>query len=346
MLKRLSQREMLAALLAEYEPAIQRAFLDAVADLRSGVAITALVERLERKDVQGAIDALNLDQAAYSRLDEAIRATFAGGGRATVDAMPTLRDPAGGKAVIRFDAQAFRAMEWARQHALAPRMVEIDKEAARAMIVDGIAKGRGAKAVALNLAGRINRATGRREGGVIGLSAPQAQHVISMRDRLLSGDPDEMRKVLDMNRRDKRFDRTITKAIDEGKPVAAADVDRITARYSDRLLDLRGVTIARTEGMAAFNEAQMEAYRQAIDKGTVNAADLTKTWRSAGDGRVRHTHIAMNGQQVGFGGSFQSPSGAVLRYPHDPDAPASERVNCRCRMDITIDFLAKFRRRG
>lgn len=346
MLKRLSPAERVAALLAEFEPAIQEAFLAAVADLRSGVAITLLIERLERKDVQGAIEALNLDQAAYSRLDEAIRATFAGGGRATVDDMPTLRDPSGGKAVIRFDAQAFRAMEWARQNALAPRMVEIDKEAARAMIADGIAKGRGARRVGLDVAGRINRATGRREGGVIGLSAPQAQHVISMRDRLLSGDPDELRKVLDMNRRDKRFDRTIAKAIREEKPLTAADVDRMAARYADRLLELRGTTIARTEGMGAFNAAQIEAYEQAIERGAVNAADLTKTWRSAGDGRVRHTHIAMNGQQVGFSGSFQSPSGATLRYPHDPNAPASEKVNCRCRMDIEIDFLAKYRRRG
>lgn len=346
MLKRLSPRERFENLLAEFEPIIRAAFLEAVADLRSGVALRIVIERLERRDIEGAVDALNLDRAAYSPLDEAIRRAYSGGGAATVDGMPTLRDPNGGKAVIRFDAQAFRAMEWFRRNGLAARMVEIDKEAARLMIVEGIARGRGARRTALDLAGRINRATGRREGGVIGLNVRQAEYAISMRDRLASGDPDEMRKVLAMGRRDKRFDRTITKAIEAGKPVSAEAIDRMTARYNDRLLELRGQTIARTEGMAAFNEAQMEAYRQAIDKGAVREADLTKTWRSVGDGRVRHTHIAMNGQQVGFGGSFQSPSGAVLRYPHDPDAPAAEKVNCRCRMDITIDFLARFRRRG
>lgn len=345
MLKRLSPRETLVALLAEFEPLIQQAFLDAIDDLRSGVAIMALIEHLERKDVQGALDALHLDKAVYSRIDEAIRATFAGGGRATVDAMPTLRDPNGAKAVIRFDAQAFRAVEWARQHALAPRMVEIDKEAARILIVDGIAKGRGARRTALDLAGRINRATGRRSGGAIGLSVPQVEHVVSMRERLSSGDPSEMRKVLEMGRRDARFDRTIAKAIEAGVPVPAEAIDRMTARYSDRLLELRGRTIARTEGMAAFNAAAVEAYEQAIEKGAVNEADLEKTWR-ASMRNTRHTHVALNGQKVGFRAEFVSPSGARLKFPHDPDAPPAERVNCQCRMEITIDFLARFRGRG
>lgn len=348
MLKRLSPRERIEQLLNEYEPLIRAAFLDAVADLRSSAALGLVIERLERRDIEGALDALNLDRAAYTPLAEVVQRAYTGGGQATVGGMPALRDPSGGQAVIRFDAQAFRAAEYIRAHGvdLAKRLADEDRAAARTMIADGLARGRGARSVGLDVAGRIDRATGRRAGGVIGLTVQQTDHVISMRDRLASGDPDEMRKVLAMTRRDKRFDRTITKAIEAGKPVAAADIDRMTARYSDRLLELRGTTIARTEGMAAFNEATMEAYRQAIDKGTVNEADLTKTWRAVGDGRTRHTHMAMNGQQVGFGAVFQSPSGALLRYPHDPDAPASEKVNCRCRMDITVDFLARFRRRG
>jgi hypothetical protein len=346
MLKRLTSRERFEALLGEFEPIIRDAFLAAVADLRSGVSLRIVIERLERRDIDGAIEALNLDRAAYSTLDEAVRRAYSGGGNATVAGMPTLRDPNGAKAVIRFDGQAYRAVEWLRQHSLSEPMIRIDREVARTLMVEGLSRGRGARSIGLDIAGRINRATGRREGGIIGLSAPQAEYVVSMRERLSSGDPAEMRKVLAMTRRDKRFDRTITKAIDAGKPVAATDLDKMAARYADRLLDLRGATIAQDQGMAAFNEAQMEAYRQAIDKGSVSEADLEKTWRSVGDMRVRHTHIAMNKQKVGFTASFVSPSGAVLRYPHDPDAPAAERVRCRCRMEITIDFLARFRRRG
>ena len=328
MLKRLSPREKFEVLLAEYEPIIRKAFLEAVADLRSGVAMRLVIERLERRDIEGAIQALNIDRAAYSPLDEAVRRAYSGGGNAIVNGMPALRDPNWANAVVRFDAQAYRAVEWLRRYSLAEPMVEIDKDVARTMMVEGLSRGRGARSIGLDIAGRINRTTGRREGGAIGLSRPQAEYVVSMRDRLASGDPAEMRKVFDMTRRDKRFDRTIEKAIREEKPIPATQLDRITGRYADRLLELRGTTIATDQGMASFNEAQMEAYRQAIDKGTVKEADLEKTWRSVGDMRVRDTHVAMDGQKVGFMASFVSPSGATLRYPHDPDAPAEERVNC------------------
>ena len=195
----------------------------------------------------------------------------------------------------------------------------------------------------LDIAGRIDPVSGRRKGGIVGLSVPQASHVASMRRRLASGDPAEMSKVLDMARRDHRLDKAIHEAIKAGKPVNAGTINLMTARYSDRLLELRGTTIARTEGMGAFNQASIEAYRQAIDKGAVRESDLTKTWRSAGDRRTRDTHRLMHGQAVAFNASFQSPSGALLRYPHDENAPAAERVNCRCRMDITVDYLARFR---
>lgn len=345
MLKRLSAKERLDALLEQFEPQIREAFLLAVQDLRSGIAIKVLVERLERRDVEGALNALNLDKAVYGQLDEAIRATFTGGGRATVEAMPALRDPNGAQVRLRFDGQAWRAMEWAQQHALAPRMVEIDKEAARAVIVDGLAHGRGARRVALDLAGRIDRASGRRTGGVIGLSTPQAEYVTSMRERLASGDPDEMRKVLGMTRRDKRFDRTIIKAMEAGKPVTAEAVERMAARYADRLLELRGATIARTEAMTAFTEGQMEAYRQGIDKALIQESDLRKVWVAIPDNRVRDPHRALHRTDVGFNEMFTS-NGEQMRYPHDPNASAANRVNCRCRLDISVDFLARFRRRG
>lgn len=346
MLKRLSPRERYEALIAEFEPILREIFLAAVADLRSGIALRVVIERLERQDIEGAMDALNLDRSAYSPLDEAIARAYSGGGRATVDAMPTLRDPNGAQAVIRFDAQAYRAVQWLRDHSLSEQMVRIDKDVARSVIADGLARGRGARRIGLDIAGRINRATGRREGGIIGLSEPQAQHVLSMRERLASGDADEMAKVFTMKRRNRRFDRTIQKAINEGRAVKAEDIDRMAARYSDRLLQLRAETIAQDQGMAAFNAAQIEAYEQAIDRGVVDAATLQKTWRTNLDGRERFSHRQMNKQTVGFREGFQSPSGAVLKHPHDPDAPAEERIRCHCRMDITIDFLARFRRRG
>jgi hypothetical protein len=346
MLKRLSQAEKFEQLISKFEPPIQRAFMEAVADLRDGISITALVRALERNDIEGAILALNLDRAAYNPLVDAIAAAYQGGGKSTADGMVALPDNGGGQAVIRFDGQHARAMAWLIENGaqLVTNLTEDTRMAVRTTVSQGIAAGRGARAVGLDIAGRINPATGRRTGGIVGLSAPQAGYVASMRQRLASGDPVEMGKVLDMTRRDRRLDKAIRTAIAAGRPVNARTIDLMTARYSDRLLELRATTIARTEGMKAFNVAAMEAYRQTIDRGAVQEADLTKIWRSAGDRRTRDTHRIMHGQETSFNGSFQSPSGVLLRYPHDENAPPSETVNCRCRMDITVDYLARFRR--
>src|SRR5690606_18247469 len=93
--------------------------------------------------------------------------------------------------------------------------------------------------------------------------------------------------------------------------------------------------------MTALGQARHEAMRQAIASGKVSADAVTKGWRSAGDNRVRHTHRALNGQSVGFDGAFTSPSGARLRFPGDPDAPASETVGCRCTVEYKVDYVAQ-----
>jgi hypothetical protein len=80
MLKRLSPRELLEQFAAEWEPTLREAFIAAVADLRSGVALRVVVERLERRDIEGALDALNLDRAAHRPLGEAMRRKCSGGG--------------------------------------------------------------------------------------------------------------------------------------------------------------------------------------------------------------------------------------------------------------------------
>jgi uncharacterized protein with gpF-like domain len=208
-------------------------------------------------------------------------------------------------------------------------------------------EGRNPRDTALDITGRINRATGLREGGILGLSSPQTDAVIRARAELLSGDSERLRNYLTRARRDKRFDRLILKALKDGKPLAKADVDKITGRYKDRLLALRGEMIARTETLAGLNAGKEEGIRQLIDSGKVPRSAVTKRWRATGDDRTRDSHLALNDVTVGIDQPFVSPlTGAQLMFPMDQSrgAPASEIIGCRCFYEVKIDYIGMLRR--
>jgi hypothetical protein len=200
-------------------------------------------------------------------------------------------------------------------------------------------KGQNPRDTALGLVGRINRATGRREGGFIGLTSQQAGYVNRAKGEL--ADPAKMGDYLQRSLRDKRYDRMVLKAMRDEKPLAQADIQAITGRYSDRLLKHRADTIARTETRTARHTAQHEAMQQLIDSGGVRADQVTKEWSATGDARVRDSHAAMDGQKVRFGELFTTPSGAHMRFPQDTafGAPASEVINCRCYMQVRVKYL-------
>lgn len=226
-------------------------------------------------------------------------------------------------------------------------IVEDSKDAVRLVLEAGQTEGRNPRATALDIVGKINRATGRREGGILGLNSAQTDAVIRARAELLSGDPALLRNYLTRARRDKRFDRIIAKAIREGRPLAKSDVDAITGRYKDRLLALRGETIARTETLAGLNAGKEEGIRQLIDTGKVQRSAVKKIWRATGDDRTRDSHMALNGTEVGIDAAFTSPlTGAQMMFPHDTSrgAPPSEVIGCRCFYEVKIDYIGMLRR--
>ena len=129
-------------------------------------------------------------------------------------------------------------------------------------MADGYSKGQGPRQIALDVVGRIGD-NGRRTGGIVGLNAPQARAVISMRSRLSSGD---LKSVLSMTKRDRRFDKTIRKHIENGTTPTSKQIERWTGRYSDRLLKLRGDTIARFETAQSVEMARVDGFRQGMKK--------------------------------------------------------------------------------
>lgn len=167
---------------------------------------------------------------------------------------------------------------------------------------------------------------------MIGLTSQQAQWLENARTELASGDPARMRAYLERKLRDRRFDRTVMKALREGKPVSPVDVTKIVSRYSDRLLEYRGKTIALTESLTALSVSQDEASRQLIEASGLRSDQIVKRWISRLDGHTRDTHVSMDGQKASLDEVFVSPSGARMRYPRDSSlgAPADEIVRCRC----------------
>lgn len=344
---RQTDTQIIEALFARWEPEVRAAFLDAVADIRDSITLRVVVERLERGDVDGAIHAMHLDPEAFARLERVIAEAYYEGGQATVGNLPIVRDPDGNRVVFRFGIRNPIAEAWLRQHssALVTRTTEDIRLAIRQHMAEGLARGDNPRRTALDVIGRVDRASNRRTGGIVGLTAQQERYVATARRELLSGDPDQLRHYLTRGRRDRRFDRSVTKAIREERALDADTVARITGRYSDRLLELRGEAIGLNETMTAIAKSREDAIGQQIAAGKLDAAAVTKVWKHTPNERFRPHHKAMNGKSAPWGEKFALPNGVRMKFPHDPDAPAGEKLFCKCHFAIKIDYFAAVERR-
>lgn len=343
-------RRQLIRRVEQLEPALVREFARAIAGIRNQAVLAAIADLIEAGRIGEVSTALGIDSARFSMLAERLREAFIAGAEQGTTEMPVLRYGTGkrqSRVAFNFDLRNPEAEAWLSNYAgkLITGIVADQRRLIVEVIRAGLAAGRGPRETALDLVGRIG-STGRRTGGLIGLTTEQAQYVLNAREALLSGDPTQMRTYLERKLRDQRFDATVLRAIEAGKPVAAADVAKITGRYADRLLQLRGENIARTETIGAFNAAREQAFRQAIATGALQAQNVAGIWGATGDIRTRHTHMAMNGQRREFGMPFVSPSGARMHYPGDTSlgAPASEIINCRCTKIYRVDHIAEAQR--
>lgn len=342
-------RQQLAELIDRLSPDMEKAFLEAIADIKSEIVLKEVVERLERRDIQGAIEALHIDPAAFRPLSEAIRLAFNAGGILTTGNMPRLTDPMGGRVVFRWDVENQAAQSIIRNlsSTLITNVTEDTKEMARERIEAGFALGQGPNTIALDIAGRVSKITGKREGSLIGMTTGLARTVENARAALASGDIEGMNHYLTLGRRDKRFDAQVRKAIAAGKPLNQDAVAKITGRLKDRYVQLRAETISRTETGMSVNAAQHAAFQQGLDNAGRDASLVTRTWKSAGDRRVRHTHSVLNNQEMqGMDLPFTSPSGAMMRFPGDSalGAGASEVVGCRCICLYSFSFAEQYAR--
>lgn len=341
-------RQQLIGLIDGLSPEVEKAFLDAIEGIRSQIVLREIVARLEARDIEGAIRALHVDEAAFQPLAEAMRHAFNQGGALTVQNMPRMTDPQGGRVVVRWDMSNQRAEAIIRElsSTLITAVTEDTKQMAREKIEAGYAKGQGPNTIALDLAGRVSPVTKRREGGILGCTAQLARTVESARESLLSGDIAGMRHYLTLGRRNKLFDRTVAKAIREGTPLPPEVVTKIVGKLADSYVKLRAETISRTETAMSVNAAQHEAFNQSLERAGRDQSLVTRKWKSAGDSRVRHTHMVLNNQEVrGMDLPFEV-NGAMMRFPGDTSMGAGPAfvLNCRCMVQYNFDFAEAYAR--
>lgn len=334
-------------LLDNLAPQVRKAFLESFDNIRSDVQLGLMIASLERGDIDGALRFLNIETAYFAPLDQALTLAYTQGGDWTVEGIRRAAKGQGATIVARFDGRNVRAEEYLREQSgrLITGIVADQTESIRSALTQNMIDGVSPRKAALDVVGRINGVTGRREGGLIGLTQAQAQYADNALAQLRSGDPAQMRQYLTRTARDKRFDRTVRAAIEAGKPVSAADSTRITNRYRDILLRKRGEAVARTELLGSLHAAQAEGTQQLIDSGKITADQITEEWDAANDGDTRDTHAAADGQIKRSDGTFLI-GGYPMRFPGDASlgAPAEEIVHCRCRVRQSFDFSSLLRR--
>jgi len=347
----------LEQLAVKLEPAFQRAFLRAIAGMANQAGVQLIGQLLGAGRVDDVLTVLGLDEPRFADLAEAMRTAFKEGGELGAREVPQIRlslelvirggyTPRTATPVLRsqFDLRNPAAERWLQENSsrLITGIVEDQRSLIRGVLEQGMVAGRNPRTSALDLVGRVGD-TGRRTGGVLGLTSQQGQFVANVRAELASGDAARMEHYLTRARRDKRLDGIVKRAIAAGRPVSPGVIDRIAGRYADRLLALRGEAIARTESLTALSAGREEAFRQQIVAGGLDPANVECTWSATGDRNTRHSHRAIDGQKRPFGQPFQTPSGALMLFPGDTSLGAGpeETINCRCMKRYRIDMTAE-----
>jgi hypothetical protein len=337
-----TQRRRVNELLEPFGQQYQDAFLAAIDDITSRADVRAVIAALELGNYDAAVAALHIDQSVFAPLDLKFREAYQAGGAFEAATLPSVPGQAGTALVLRFDAGAAGAAAWVSQYsgtmikAITDDQLNMSREHMRTSLMAG----RSPRDTALDLVGRIDPRTRARSGGLIGLTDYQAQLVRNAYEQLAGGSPAQLRAFLARELRDKRFDSRILNAIKNGKPLPKDAIERMITSYTNNMLRNRAETIARTEMMTALHTAQHEARLQMVAQSNVKPNQVRRIWDTSQDKFVRDSHGHMEGQSVGLNEPFISGDGNRLMYPGDPNAPASDRIKCRCDTHVRIDYLA------
>jgi hypothetical protein len=160
---------------------------------------------------------------------------------------------------------------------------------------------------------------------VIGLSPTQQEAVRNFRRMLEAGDRTALKRTL----RDKRFDKTLERALGaDGEGLTAPRVEAMTNAYRRKMLAFNAETNARTASLDAMKLGQRLSWQDAADNGIVDGDRLMKRWVGVMDDRERPEHVEMEGEEVAFDELFSN--GEMV--------PGDSTYNCRC---VAIYFQSR-----
>ena len=95
----------------------------------------------------------------------------------------------------------------------------------------------------------------------------------------------------------------------------------------------QAIRSARTIVTGAENKGRQDSYAKAEADGII----LQKEWLATNDGRVRHSHAALDGAIVDQDKKFDNG----LMYPGDPSGRPEEVYNCRCTLVAKVNGFKK-----
>lgn len=335
----MTPQQKLAALLTSMTDDAREAFIAAIQAITDSVLVSELTEAVELGQFDRVFALLNVTNAVFRPVIRVFETAFERFAINKGESFPKRLQTPSGSMMFRFDMTNPRAERWLKNQSsdLITRIQDETRQNIRSVLADGMQSGRNPRNVALDIVGRHDAQTGKRVGGIIGLSRNQENWVRSARTKLEQLDE----TYFNMRLRDARFDATVRNAIAQGKPLSVETIDKLVTRYKDRALKARAENIARTEMAQSLNQSEYEATKQAVDSGAIRAQAVTREWDSSGDSRVRPAHRIMDGQRVGLDEAFTAPDGQKLMFPGDSSLGASIALTggCRCRVKTVIDWF-------
>lgn len=327
-------------------PEIQRIFLEVMQGIVDDAILAEMIKAIENNDLDALIRSSGFTPATLNPILDAIEEAYRLAAESTVDGWPKVIPTASGPVMFTFNMRNPDVEERLRDHSseLITRITDEVRENIRYTLEQGMVRGDNPRTTALDIVGRVNPSTKKREGGIIGLTENQTKWVTTVQRNLEQLNP----RYLEMGLRDKRFDKTVKKAISEGKPLSKDTVEKLVTAYKNKALKYRAEMIARTEASQAFSRAEWDAHMQLVNDGVVDRKYILKWWDDTEDSRTRSSHNFLGNKYnkktpISMDEPFVSMTGAKMNHPGDSslNAPASELINCRCKAVYRVEWIKR-----